>query len=93
MVKIKDKELRALGDRVFVRLEPEKNQSENGIILPEASVNERNCGEVVSIGSDVGLVKSGDRVLFHIFDELPSPDPDIVVVRENSILGIWEDEK
>ena len=30
--------------------------------------------------------------IFHIFDELPSPDKDVVVLRENSILGVFTDE-
>jgi len=40
----------------------------------------------------VHSVKVGDRVFFHIFDDLPGPSEDIVVVRENSILGVIEDE-
>ena len=37
-------------------------------------------------------VKKGDKVLFHRFDELPTHDADLVVVRENSILGVYENE-
>lgn len=32
-------------------------------------------------------------MLFHLFDELPTYDKEIVVVRENSLLGVFEDEQ
>ncbi len=81
----------AIGDRVFVRL-GEESKSPAGILLPDNAERPRTTGVVESVGSDVRLVKAGDKVLFHVFDELPSPDADVVVVRESSILGVWEDE-
>ncbi|MBQ0114200.1 MAG: hypothetical protein KBT03_13805 [Bacteroidales bacterium] len=81
----------AIMDRVFVRLEPLAT-SKGGIILPETAINERNIGVVESIGSDVKSVKVGDKVLFHTFDDLPTYDPDVVVVRESSLLGVIIDE-
>lgn len=81
----------AIMDRVFIRLEKEE-KTKGGIILADTIENTRNIGIVESIGSDVTSVKIGDKVLFHAFDELPTYDPDVVVVRENSILGVFEDE-
>lgn len=78
-------------DRVFIRLEKEE-KTKGGIILADTIENTRNIGIVESIGSDVTSVKIGDKVLFHAFDELPTYDPDVVVVRENSLLGVFEDE-
>ena len=83
---------RAIGDRVFIRLEAKENKTTGGLYLPETSETDRTIGIVESAGEKVTVVKVGDRVLFHIFDELPSNDPDVVVVRENSLLGIIEDE-
>lgn len=83
---------RAIGDRVFIRLESKENKTTGGLYLPETSETDRTIGIVESVGEKVTVVKAGDRVLFHIFDELPSNDPDVVVVRENSLLGIIEDE-
>ena len=37
-------------------------------------------------------IKPGDRVLFHVFDELETPVKDVVAVRENSILGVLCDD-
>lgn len=82
----------AIMDRVFIKLdEPEKV---NGIILPDDVMNPRNIGRVVSVGAEVKSVKVGDHVVFHVFDEvpMPTPDKDIVVVREFSLLGVIEDE-
>jgi len=81
----------AVGDRVFVRLAAEE-KNPAGILLPDNAERPRTTGVVESAGRDVRLVKAGDKILFHVFDELPSPDADVVVVRESSILGVWEDE-
>lgn len=84
--------IRAVTDRVFIKLPPERETTDGGIIIPHDGPNERTVGEVVSVGEKVKSVKKGDRVLFHIFDDLPGPEKDIVVVRENSILGVFENE-
>lgn len=84
--------VKAIGDRVFIRLEKQESKTSGGILLPEAFENERTIGVVESVGSDVKMVKVGDKVLFHVFDDLPTPDKNVVVVRENSLLGIIEDE-
>ena len=81
----------AIMDRVFIRLEKEET-TKGGIILADTIENPRNIGIVESIGEKVTSVKVGDKVLFHDFDELPTYDPDVVVVRENSLLGVFEDE-
>lgn len=80
-----------VSDRIFVRLEPD-NAAQGGIIIPDDYHRSRNRGQVESTGPLVTSVKTGDKVLFHMFDELPTPDPDIVVVRENSILGVIEND-
>lgn len=78
-------------DRVFIRLEKQET-TKGGIILADTVENPRTIGTVESIGDDVTSVKIGDKVLFHCFDELPTYDPDVVVVRERSLLGVFEDE-
>lgn len=83
--------VKAIMDRVFIRLD-KKTASDGGILLPETVVNERTTGVVESVGEEVLSVKPGDRVLFHIFDDLPTFDLEVVVVRENSLLGIFENE-
>lgn len=52
----------------------------------------KTIGVVESVGPDVRSVKVGDKVLFHVFDELPSYDPEVVIVRERSLLGVFTDE-
>lgn len=84
--------VRAIKDRVFVRLEKEKTATEGGILLPETMREASNVGVVESVGDEVKSVKPGDKVLFHKFDDLPGYDPDVVVLRERSLLGVFEDE-
>lgn len=82
----------AIMDRVFIRLEKD-NSTKGGIILPESIEKPRTIGIVESVGEKVSAeVRVGDKVLFHIFDELPTYDQDVVVVRESSILGVITDE-
>lgn len=83
--------VRAVMDRVFIRLEKEKT-TKGGIILADSVDNPRTVGIIESVGEDVKSAKVGEKVLFHVFDELPTYDKDVVVVRENSILGVFEDE-
>ena len=84
--------IKAVGDRVFIKLPPSKETTDGGIIIPRDGPNERTIGKVISVGEKVHLIKIGDQVFFHIFDDLPGPQEDVVIVRENSILGVIEDE-
>ena len=84
--------INAVSDRVFIRLEPDNTVTSGGIILVDDYHHSRNVGVIESIGNLVNSVRVGDKVLFHRFDELPTHDNDLVVVRENSILGVYEDE-
>lgn len=83
--------VKAILDRVFIRLEKKDKVTEGSILLTDNAEAERTIGIVESVGADVRSVKVGDKVLFHIFDELPTYDPDVVVVRESSLLGIFEE--
>lgn len=83
--------VKAVKDRIFIRLEKEKKTS-GGIILAETIETPRTVGIIESVGNEVTSVKVGDKVLFHVWDDLPTYDPDVVVVRECSILGVYEDE-
>ncbi|MBQ9732086.1 MAG: hypothetical protein IJV97_03250 [Alphaproteobacteria bacterium] len=84
--------VKAITDRVFIRLESKPSATAGGIFFTEDYQPERTIGIVESIGPEVKGIEIGDKVLFHIFDELPTYDPDVVVVRQNSILGVFEDE-
>ena len=84
--------VKAVLDRVFFRLDAKEKTTSGGIILTDSHEGEQTIGIVEAIGPDVSSVKVGDRVLFHVFDELPSYDPEVVVVRESSLLGVFTDE-
>ena len=84
--------IKAIKDRVFIRLDTKPVETKGGILLPETEEKPQTIGIIEDVGPEVASVKKGDKVLFHIFDELPSYDKEVVVVRENSILGVFEDE-
>lgn len=83
--------VKAILDRVFIRVEPPA-AAKGGIFMPETIDNPPTVGLVEAVGPLVGSVRPGDKVLFHVFDELPGYDKDVVVVRESSLLGVFEDE-
>ena len=74
---------KAIMDRIIVCLNecPQTN-----VITPENRT--RNRGKVIDVGERVHGVHKGDEIIFHVFDEMPLPKKDWVVVREKSVLGI-----
>ncbi len=79
--------LQAISDRIIIELDSPKT---GNLLLPENKALQ-NSGIVKSIGDKVTWVKNGDHVVFHLFDELPLPEENLVVIRESSILGIYTD--
>lgn len=77
----------AISDRIIVKLDETVQSS---IIYSDEPVKMRNCGIVQSVGPLVSLVKPGDHIVFHLFDELPLPGNDLVAIRERSVLGIFD---
>ena len=84
--------IKPIKDRIFIRLEPDKETTEGGIIIVDDYHKNRNIGTIEEIGPNVRSVQKGNKVLFYPFDELPTYDPNVVVVRENSILGVFEND-
>ena len=82
--------LNAVSDRIFVRLKEAPKKS--SLILTDSLKEISNQGIVESVGPLVCFIKKGQEVLFHCFDELPTPEKGVVVIRESSILGIYENE-
>ena len=84
--------IKAIADRIFIRLEPQAEKTAGGIMIVSDIKEPRTIGTVESVGEQVTDIKKGDKVLFHVFDELETPDENIVVVRQNSILGVLDND-
>lgn len=74
----------AFDDRLIIQ--PEKQEHSDLLMIDDDKIY-TNQGVVKSIGDKVTMVKVGDKVIFHCFDELPLPTDDLVVVREKSLLA------
>ena len=59
--------IKAIGDRIFIRLDKDTDNSANKIIM-DTKYYPRCIGKIESIGNLVTSVKTGDHVLFHIFE-------------------------
>lgn len=78
--------LNAIMDRIIVRLDVVKPSA----VFISDQKTAQNRGVVISVGPLVSEVKPGDHIVFHQFDELPLPEDDMVVIREKSLLGKYD---
>lgn len=91
--------IRPLHDRVVVRRMEEERTSPGGIVLPDSATEKPIQGEVLAVGTGKALdngdvralsVKVGDKVLFGKYSgtEVKLDDEDVLVMREDDIVGI-----
>jgi chaperonin GroES len=94
--------LQPLGDRVVVEREASEERTAGGILLPDAAKEKPQRGTVVSVGNGKLLddgsrgklqVKVGDRVIFTSWagETFKIGDDELLLMREEDILGILED--
>jgi chaperonin GroES len=94
--------LQPLGDRVVVEREASEERTAGGILLPDAAKEKPQRGTVVSVGNGKLLddgsrgklqVAVGDRVIFTSWagETFKIGDDELLLMREEDILGILED--
>ncbi len=93
--------LRPLGDRILVKRIKEEEKTKGGIIIPDTAKEKPQEGKVVAVGKGkvaddgklvVPEVKAGDKILFGKYSgsEIKLEGEDLIVLREDDILGIIE---
>ena len=94
--------IRPLQDRVVAkRIETSEEEVRGGIIIPDTAKEKPQEAEVVAVGpgklDDKGQripvdVKAGDRVLIGKYSgsEIKIGDEDLVILREDEVLGVIE---
>jgi chaperonin GroES len=93
--------LRPLGDRILVKRIKEEEKTKGGIIIPDTAKEKPQEGKVVAVGkgkvADDGKlvapeVRAGDKILFGKYSgsEIKLEGDDLIVLREDDILGIIE---
>jgi chaperonin GroES len=96
--------VRPLHDRVLLRRLEEKEVVKGGIIIPDTAKEKPQEAEVMAVGpgklDDNGKrmpidVKKGDRVLIGKYSgtDIKIGDVEVVIVREDEILGVIEKKK
>lgn len=96
--------VRPLHDRVLLRRLEEKEVVKGGIIIPDTAKEKPQEAEVMAVGpgklDDNGKrmpidVKKGDRVLIGKYSgtDIKIGDDEVVIVREDEILGVIEKKK
>ena len=93
--------LRPLNDRILILRQPEENQTNGGIIIPDTAKEKPAEGRVVAVGKgrlgDNGKriamdVAVDERILFSKFSgtEVKIDSIDYLVIRQDDVLGIIE---
>ena len=93
--------IRPLHDRLVVRRTQEEEKTKGGIIIPDTAKEKPLEGVVVAVGSGTILkngkvlpveVKVGDRILFGKYagTDIKVEDEDLVLLREDDLLGVFE---
>lgn len=90
--------VKPLSDRVLVRVEEEKEESDGGIYIPQAAREKQCYAHVVALGTgkpDKGwqfFVEEGQTVLFTRYAgtvvDLGIPDVKFLLLRQDDILGV-----
>ena len=94
--------IRPLGDRILVKRIKEEEKTKGGIIIPDTAKEKPQEGKVMAVGKgkvaeDGKLippeVKAGDKILFGKYSgsEIKLEGDDLIVLREDDILGIITD--
>ena len=94
--------IRPLHDRVIVRRLEEERKSAGGIVIPDTVKEKPVQGLILAVGKGRILengeirpldVKAGDKVLFGKYSgtEVKIGDEELVVMREEDIMGVVED--
>ncbi|MDO8433042.1 MAG: co-chaperone GroES [Candidatus Binatus sp.] len=94
------KGFRPLGDRILIKRIKEEEKTKGGIIIPDTAKEKPQEGKVIAVGKgkyDEGKlipieVKVGDKILFGKYSgsEIKLEGEDLIIMREDDILGILE---
>ena len=98
-IEVKKKKLRPLYDRALIKVIVPKEQSQNGIYIPDVAVERPLEGEVIAVGS--GRVENGERipldlkvgdfVLFGRYsgNAVTVDGESMLLLNEDEIQGVW----
>lgn len=85
--------LRVLGKNMAVRVAELKDKTKGGLILTETATAPRIIGTVEAIGNtDHKAVNVGDLVMFTYKDAFLTPDKEVFIVPDASIIAVVADD-
>ena len=93
--------VKPLYDRVLAKRVEEEEQVQGGIIIPDSAKEKPQEAEVIAVGKGKRLedgtvvaldVQAGDKVLIGKYSgtEISVDDEDLIILREDEILGVLE---
>lgn len=79
-----------LKDRVFVSYTAELDKTAGGLYIPDSAKEKPQSGQVEAIGSDVKLLKVGDKILFDRYSgsKINIDNVEYLIVKEEDVLGV-----
>ncbi len=76
-----------LGKNIWVELIEENEKTSGGIIIPDSAKEQTQKSKVLSVGSEVKVLKTGDQIFFKKFSGTKM-DENHLVLDEKDVLGI-----
>lgn len=74
---------------VLIRVEPPKEQDNNGIFIQEEWITQQPIGIVEMTAQNVEFCKVGDKVWFERYTAIPHPeDKNLKMCREDAVMAI-----
>ncbi|MCD6129876.1 MAG: co-chaperone GroES [Deltaproteobacteria bacterium] len=82
-----------LADHLLAKLLESEEKTESGIIIPDTVKEKPQKAEIIEVGNEVENIKKNDKVLFAKYSgtEVKMGGEDYIILKEEDILGIFED--
>lgn len=81
--------LKPIADRVVAQVEEAQSKTAAGLYLPENAKEKSKVAKVVAVGSDVKLVKNGDKIVYKEYSttEVKVQGDQYIIVKEEDVLA------
>jgi len=89
------KTLIPVGNRVAIRMNAVKEETDSGIVLAPSNQEKQNKGKVIAVGSEVEDVNVGDRVIFPDYSgtSLVYNEEELLILNAKECLAIIKEKQ
>lgn len=87
------KTIKPAKNQVFAKPTETKKQTNGGLFIAEDSMEKPRTAEVISVGSSVDWLNSGDTIVYKLYTttDIKLEDTDYMLIAEEDVLGVVTD--